>query len=244
MNLGDVFVQQGSLAFAESLSLDNPGKSIFISSGASIQFYDLNVTNPMPRNIYITNATLNCGGGNVDTNILNGAINLTGANSIRPDQGVYILNGPITGSGSLGMSANDPGRVYINGTCTFPGDLTVTNGTLGGSGTLAGNLVMMGGTNAPGGMTPIGTFTVNGNATLAGTTVMELNRNLTPNSDRLVVSGTLASGGILKVLLAPGAAAPQSGDVYQLFNKAAGSFSSVSLPPSQPACHGTPAISE
>ncbi|HVV00566.1 MAG TPA: hypothetical protein VHH88_04335 [Verrucomicrobiae bacterium] len=231
MNLGDVFIQGGILAFAESLSLDNPEKSIFISPGATLQLYDLNITNPIVRNIFSDNGELLPGGNNTDTNVINGSINLTGANSVMLDQGVFVINGAVTGAGSLGVSANEPGRIYLNGNNTFTGDLTITNGTVGGTGSLAGNLVMLGGTNSPGGLTPIGTFTVNGNATLAGTTLMQLDRAASPNSDRLVVGGTLAYGGVLKVLFAPGAAAPQAGDVYQLFNKAGvGSFSSVSLP--------------
>jgi autotransporter-associated beta strand protein len=230
MNLGDVFILGGSLAFAESLTPGNPLKQVVIYPGANLQLYDLNITNPFPRNIIMTNASITCGGADTDTNIVTGSISLTGINSIKPDQGIFILNGPIIGSGSLNMSANEPGRVILNAANTFPGDLTVTNGTLGGTGSLAGNLVMLGGTNSPG-YGGVGIFTVNGNATLAGTTVMEIDRNATPTSDRLVAGGALNFGGILKVVLDPGAAAPQSGDVYQLFNKAgSGSFSAISLP--------------
>jgi hypothetical protein len=72
---------------------------------------------------------------------------------------------------------------------------------------------------------------VGGNATLAGTTLMELNRSQSPNSDLLVVGGTLTFGGALNVAFASGAAAPQAGDVYQLFSKgSASSFTSISLP--------------
>jgi len=88
---------------------------------------------------------------------------------------------------------------------------------------------MLGGPNSPG--MSIGTLTVNGNVTLAGTTLMELDRSQSPNSDRLVAGGTLAFAGTLRVVLGPGAPAPQGGDVYQLFNKGSGStFSAVSLP--------------
>ena len=60
---------------------------------------------------------------------------------------------------------------------------------------------------------------------------MELNRSLSPNSDRLVVGGTLAFGGVLQVVLGAGAPAPQAGDVYQLFNKGSSSaFSTINLP--------------
>jgi hypothetical protein len=230
MNLGNVIVKQGSLAFAESLSLDNPANGIFLYPGASLQFYDLNVTNPVLRNIYCTNATLNCGGANTDTNIVNGNIYLSGANSIKPDQAAYIINGSISGSGSFGMSANDPGRVCLNGVNTFAGDLTVTNGMVGGAGTWAGNLVMLAGTNAPGWLNPISTLTVNGAVTLAGTTLMKINRALSPNSDGISAGGTLSASGLLIVSVAPGAPPPQGGDVYTLFNKGVTGFSSVVMP--------------
>ena len=233
MNLGDVTIEAGTLAIAESLTLGNPAKALTIMSGATLQLFDLGITNPLVRNITMTDAKLNCGGGDTDTNVVNGNISMTGANSIRSDQAVFTINGAITGSGILGISANDPGRLYLNGVNTFSGDTFVTNGTIGGTGVVAGNLTMLGGTNAPGNVTTsVGTLTVNGNLTLAGTTFMELNRSLPTNSDRLVAGGNLIFGGVLKVVLASGASAPQAGDVYQLFNKGAnsGSFTIVSLP--------------
>ena len=229
LNLGNVTINEGTLAFAESLTLGNPGNALTVNAGATLQLFDLNVTNPIVRNITMTDARLTSGGANTDTNVINGAISITGAGWLSLDQGALIINGAITGSGSLGISATDPGRVYLNGTSTFAGDTTVTNGTIGGTGSIAGNLVMLGGTNAPG--MSVGTFTVNGSATLAGATLMELNRNLSPNSDRLVAVGALNFGGVLQVVLAAGAPAPQGGDIYQLFNKAgAGSFTTISLP--------------
>lgn len=232
MNLGNIVINEGILAFAESVSLGNPAKLITVNPGATLQLFDLATTNPILRNIVMTDGQLNFGGASNDTNVLNGSITLTGANGIRPDQAVAILNGSITGSGSLNMSANEPGRVYLNGANTYSGDTTVTNGTLGGIGSLAGNLVMLGGTNSPGAASgSLGTFTVNGSATLAGVTRMDLDRSQSPNSDRLVVNGTLAFGGALSVALGTGAASPQAGDVYQLFNKgSAGSFTTITLP--------------
>ena len=51
MNLGDVLIAEGGLTFAESLSLGNPSKTITIAAGANLNVYDLNVTNPIVRNI-------------------------------------------------------------------------------------------------------------------------------------------------------------------------------------------------
>lgn len=231
MNLGNIVINAGTLALAESLTVGNPSKTITINSGAAIQLFDLGLTNPLVRNISVTDGKINGGGASTDTNILNGAINIAGNVSVRPDQCFMVINGAISGSGSLGVSATDPGRLYLNGANTFAGAVNVTNGTFGGSGSITGNLVMQGGTLAPGRLDVLGTFTVGGTATLAGTNVMEINRAASPNSDRLNVAGTLTFGGQLKVVLGVGASSPQAGDVYQLFNKgSASSFSSIVLP--------------
>jgi autotransporter-associated beta strand protein len=232
LNLGNVVVDAGTLTFAESLTLGNPAKTITVNAGAILQLYDLNLTNPLLRNVFLNDARLAAGGGNTDTNPVNGTVTISGACSFRMDQAALIINGPIVGSGSLAVSAApDPGRVYLNGNNTFTGDTIVTNGLFGGVGSLAGNLTMLGGTNSPGNLSGLGTFTVHGALTLAGTTLMELDRAQTPNSDRLVVDGTINNAGVLRVVLATGGAAPQAGDVYQLFNKAGtGTFSSVVLP--------------
>ena len=231
LNLGDITVNGGTLALAESLTPGNSSKLITINSGAAVQLYDLGFTNPVLRNFVLSDAKLNSGGSSTDTNIVNGNISMSGADSIKMDQCYMVINGAISGSASLAVSANDPGRLYLNGVNTFSGDLTVTNGTVGGTGSIAGNLVMLGGTFAPGQLDVLGTFTVNGNASLAGTNVMEINHSATPNSDRLNVGGTLTFGGALKVVLGIGATPPQANDVYQLFNKgSAASFSSISLP--------------
>lgn len=230
MDLGDVVIAEGGLTFAESLSLGNPTKTITIAAGANMNTYDLNVTNPIVRTIIMTDALLSSGGGTRDTNVFNGPIQLTGSGHFRVNNSTrMIINGPIVGTGSVNYSDEGAGMLLLNGTNTCTGVTTVTNGTLGGNGVIAGDLVMLGGTNSPG--MGIGTLTVNGAATLAGTTLMELNRSLTPNSDRLVVGGTLTFGGVLQVVLGAGAPAPQAGDVYQLFNKGSGSaFTAINLP--------------
>ncbi len=229
MNLGDIFINEGSLTFAESLSLGNPAKTITIASGATLSTFDLGATNPIVRNIFMTDATITGGGGANDTNVFNGAIQVTGAGHLRPLDTKLFINGAIGGSGSVNVSSTGVGALFLNGVNTYPGDTTVTNGILGGFGVIAGNLIMLDGTNSPG--VGIGTLTVNGSATLAGTTLMELNRSQSPNSDRLVVGGTLTKNGALTVVLGAGAPSPQAGDVYQLFNKGgSGTFAPITLP--------------
>ena len=224
------------MAFAESLSLGNPSASITINPGATMQLYDLGLTNPLPRHIAISDARLTCGGLPAHTNVIDGTIHLTGLVGIDANQAHLILNGAISGSGTLTFTATDPGTLVLNGMNAYTGDMVVSNGTLAGVGVIGGNLYVYGGTNAPG-WAGRGTLTVNGNVLLAGTTRLELDRSRSPNSDRLAVGGTLTLGGALEVVLAAGASAPRAGDVYQLFSKAgkrlvqcrasAGSFSAA-----------------
>ncbi len=230
MNLGDVLIAEGTLTFAESLSPGNPTNSITIAPGAILNTYDLNVTNPIVRGIFMTDAQISSGGTAGDTNVYTGTIHLTGAGHFRVNSGTRLfINGPIVGSGAVNYSDAGAGMLVLNATNTYSGDTTVTNGTLAGGASIAGNLVMLGGTLAPG--EGVGVFKVGGDATLGGTTRMELAPGQTQNSDRLDVGGNLVLGGALEVVLAPGAANPVAGEVFQLFGKAgAGSFTSVSLP--------------
>jgi autotransporter-associated beta strand protein len=200
-------------------------------NGAAINFFDLGLTNPVWRTITATNAAINSGGQLAHTNVLNGGIQMDGVISSRPNNAVMIINGIMSGNASYNISAGGTGRLFLNGANTYTGDTTVTNGTLGGSGVIPSNLTVLGGTLAPG--WPVGPLTVNGNVVIndAAVTAMELDRTLSPNSDRLVVSGALAVGGTLQVVLGPGAPAPQAGDVHKLFSKPiTGSFTNLSLP--------------
>ncbi|MFN7140195.1 MAG: autotransporter-associated beta strand repeat-containing protein, partial [Limisphaerales bacterium] len=229
MNLGDVFIHQGTLTFAESVTPGNPSKIIAVAPGATFATFGLHATNPIVRNIYLTNATLMSGGSVDATNLFAGTVHLVNGGHFRANDAKLVVTAAVAGVGPLGISASGEGATFLHGVSTFTGDTYVTNGVFGGSGTLPGNLVMLGGTFSPG--SGVGAFTVNGDVTLAGTTQMELNRALTPNSDRVVVGGALNLGGVLNVVLAAGAPAPQAGDVYQLFNKGgSGSFSAINLP--------------
>ena len=231
MNLGDISVSEGTLAFAQSLDLGNPSKQLTVSEGATLQFYDLGLTNPIARNISMTNATLAAHGGGISAyNIFNGSVEINGLNKFDINRANLVLNGPLTGSGSIVLTAlTTPAILALNGTNTT-GDVTVNSGRITGTGVIAGNLIMLGGTCAPG-YGGVGSLTVNGDVTLSGATVMELNRGLTPNSDRLVVGGNLVFGGVLQVVLGAGAPLPRANDIYHLFSKGgSGAFTEITLP--------------
>ena len=161
MNLGNVLIKEGTLAFEESVDLGDPGKTITLYSGATMNLFDLNVTNPIQRTVIGTNCSLTCGGKTSDTNILNGQIQVDGSISIRPNVARFFLNGGISGNASISIGANPgAGIVTLNGSNTFTGDLTVTNSTLAGNGSIAANLIMAGGSLAPG--DGVGAFRVGG----------------------------------------------------------------------------------
>lgn len=150
---------------------------------------------------------------------------------------VTVSNGVLAFAGETVNSGTNQGYVIVS-----PGILDLTQATdpnlrlgistvvqtLSGDGTLQGNLVMgANGRLAPG--LPVGVLTVSGSATLAGITTMEINRTNVPNSDMLVVGGTLTGGGTL-VVTNIGPAELAAGDTFALFNKPVSGFSSVVLP--------------
>ena len=231
MNLGDVFIAEGGLTFAESLTLGNPAKIIRVGEGATLGTYDLMVSNPIVRNIILTNATVSSGGANTaDTNVFDGTFDVTGtAYLVSYNSTRMVINGNIVGPGrATYVDANGLGMLIFNGTNTAAGGMAVTNGILAGNGTVSGDLVMVGGTLSPG--NGVGTFTVGGNAILAGTTTMQLNPGQSPSSDLLAVTGSITGGGVLAITLAPGAATPVGGQTFQLFSKGVTGFTSITLP--------------
>lgn len=140
--------------------------------------------------------------------------------AVNTNTGNVTVNGgtlALTGSGSFNNAAKiivGSGAFYdVNGA---GGTLTLNSGqTLGGSGTVAGNVIASAGsTIAPG--SSVGTLTVAGNVSLGGSMTMELNRSLSPNSDRLVTSGGSITGGgtLIATNIGP---ALQAGDTFQLF---------------------------
>ncbi len=230
MNLGDINVRQGTLTLAEAVTPGNPAKRIAIWDGAILGTFDLGLSNPIVRGIFMTNATILSGGTATSSNVFNGPIHLEGANSLQPDKdAAIIVNGAISGPGSLTISASGSSRVFLNGLNTHQGGTTLSGGALGGTGSIQGNLTVTTGTLSPG-VDGVGTLTIGGDLVVpeGATTVLELNRNLSPNSDRIVVGGSQSFGGTLRVSLL---ANPRAGDIYRLFGKGGGlAFSSTVLP--------------
>jgi autotransporter-associated beta strand protein len=154
-----------------------------------------------------------------------GAIIDTGTNVINASQAL------LDGGGGGGLTKNGVGTLRLNSFNTYSGATVVNAGTLGGIGTISGPLsIGAAATLAPG--ASIGTFTVNANATLSGATVMEISKDGgVPASDLLSVSGNLACGGALNVVLI-GTNVLSVNDTFNLFDwgTLSGNFSATNLP--------------
>ena len=130
-----------------------------------------------------------------------------------------------------GGTAISDGTLLVNNTSgsgTGSGGVTVQNGgTLAGNGTIsAGVNVQSGGTLSPG--NGVGTLTVGG-LTLSGTTLMEINKSLSPSNDLVTSTAPVTYGGTLIVTnLGPNISL---GDHFTLFNPVgSGSFAATVLP--------------
>jgi autotransporter-associated beta strand protein len=142
----------------------------------------------------------------------------TNTGAITVNGGTLALTGGSIGSGSFSNAAQfevSSGAVLdVSG--RNDATLTLNSGqTLGGNGSVNGSLVAsVGSTITPG--SSVGTLTVSTNITLGGNLLMELNRSLSPNSDRLIsAAGTITGGGTLTVTnIGP---ALQANDTFQLF---------------------------
>ena len=125
------------------------------------------------------------------------------------------------------LLVNNAGSIGVSG---FP--VTVqAGGHFGGTGMINRNVnVQPGGFLEPGnGDGTPGTLVVKGSLSLAGTTLIELNKSLTPSNDVVVVANALTCGGTLSVTnIGPALAL---GDSFKVFSKAGGgAFGTIELP--------------
>jgi fibronectin-binding autotransporter adhesin len=153
--------------------------------------------------------------------------------------GVLNFNTNHTSTNTLSnFDASGTGSLFINGTVTTAGNLTVAStSTLGGSGTIKAAAATISGTLRPG--NSAGTLTIDNSVTLASTTVSNFELDTAASYDRLWVNtltnaaATLTFAGTLNVI--DNGVAFANGQVFDLFNwgsntAVSGTFSAVNLP--------------
>jgi PKD repeat protein len=188
--------------------------------------------------VNVTNTALPAVIGNAAgfTNTIAAVLANTTANTdgglVKRGGGTLILSAVNTYYGPTVVSN---GTLVVNGSITTNSVLILTNGTLGGSGTVNG-VVTNQGTLAPGAITNVaGTvLTLNNNLTLlpGSTSIMQVS-HISPTSDRITSSGTIAYGGTLTIVTNAGdATAYQAGDTFTLFSGSiSGSFTAIQPSP-------------
>ena len=165
------------------------------------------------------------------------AVDVLTNNSAMSGTGGFITSGSfgtiiLTASNIYsGLTTVNGGILLVNGV-QANSPVTITGGTLGGSG-----IVLAAVTNqATGNLQPgagggnIATLTISNLLVLAGTNTLALNRTNAPNASRLAGISTLTEGGTLTVTNA--GPALQIGDTFQLFSAASytGNFATLNLP--------------
>jgi hypothetical protein len=122
------------------------------------------------------------------------------------------------------------GTLLVNGQVDV-GGVTVTNGSLGGSGTILGPVTM----ESPGVLAPgtasIGTLTVNNNLTLGGNALFKVNKSLSPaqSNDVASVSGVLNNTGTGTLTVSNLGPVLVVGDSFKLFSKALANGSALTV---------------
>jgi len=245
------FTMTNIMTFVSDLS-GFSGTLAFGTSSGFLQFN--NATNKSPCTGSAA-ATFNLGTGSEQLDNFNGGgltYNLGaligGSNTVvsgRTSNNVAVVSGTTYSIGANGLSTTfagiitngldtvsvvkvGAGTLSLNGTSTYTGSTTVSNGAVGGTGSIASPLtVVAGGSLTPG--APVGTFTVSNNATIGGSIVMSLNSSSPLLNSQLAVTGTLnVSGSTLTVNnVGPDIV---NGTTFKLFNKAVSGFSQISLP--------------
>jgi autotransporter-associated beta strand protein len=222
-----------------------------LATGNSNQFTVVSITTTAPGSGYVSAPTvsLSSGTGFSGRATLSSGINLTNTGSIG-GTGDITVNALITGTGSLNKVGSDTvtlnntrsdysGGTLVNGgvlkinnasgSATGTGAVTVTNGTLAGTGIITGPLIVAGsGTLSPG--ASIGTLTVSNDVTLTGNTFIEVDKT-SHTCDKVIGINTLNYGGALTITNSSGTLV--IGDSFPVFSATnyTGSFASITPPP-------------
>jgi len=163
-----------------------------------------------------TNRTLNVTNQGIST--LSGVVDdsgtVCGLNKIGA--GTLVLTAIDTYSGPTSVGA---GTLWNDGQLASTSSVTVTNGSLGGTGSIAGAVTI----SAPGMIAPgtsaIGTLTLNNGLALGGNGLFKINKSLSQSNDLVSVSGLLTNTGSGTITITNLGPALVAGDRFTLFSQ-------------------------
>jgi len=209
---GDVDIEDGTLKVA---STNNLGTGKVSLEGGELEIStDTTVTNEISSSD--DDSAIDTGTNSVTVSgIISGSkeINKSGT-------GTLTLTGSLNNTGGFDVTG---GTLVTNGTGVTP--VTVTSGTLQGSGTI-GSLTSNSFV-APG--NSIGTLNVAGNVTLNSGSILVIEVNANGTSDKIIATGSASLGGTLRVSPEPGTYTAGSQYTFITASNVSGTFSSVVL---------------
>lgn len=197
---GGLIISEGSVSTAATANRFNPGNSISVANGASLEINASQTIGSLAGagSVALTTGNLSIGGSSSTT--FSGDISGNGG-LIKSGNGTLTLTGINDYSGATSVTA---GQLVVglggNGSAVDSSFTVSGTGTLSGSGSIGALTVSTGGTVSPGnspGILSSGDFSLSG-----GTLLAEINGTAAGTAyDQLNVSGTVSLAGILSLSL-------------------------------------------
>jgi autotransporter-associated beta strand protein len=256
--LGDIDIKDGMLNFhGTTTTMGDPTSNLLVRAGATLSFYDTSApwdkkfkffgdgVNPTVFNYNGTHTIM----GSIE---LNGNCLFSGAPLGRGVPVSMTFNGPIAGSGAL-IKPDPQGALILNGVNDYTGTttvsggsllidgvsatntLTVSAGTLGGTGFIRSRVfIQSGGALSPGDVSvPLSNLSISNSLSLAGTNVMDVSKSgSTLIADLVTNITTLTLGCRLQVNLAGDPLT--AGDSIKLYSFSSASGAITGITPSSP----------
>jgi autotransporter-associated beta strand protein len=222
ITVGSLTLDGGLLDYADGA----PGTTRTIAGNVQLNSGTLSYMGALVNEVLFVAAPVS-GAGNLQI----GGVNVNGGT----DTGVVVLQGANSYTGTTTVGT---GRLLVNGSVPSTSVTVLTNAALGGTGSIGGTVtVQSGGTlasgiQAHGALTnTIGTLTVGGAVTVSGTVALKIDRDASPNSDKLVAPGVTMNPGSTITVNNIGPTNLVAGDTFTLFSTPpTGSFSVTNLP--------------
>jgi autotransporter-associated beta strand protein len=150
--LANVNINQGIVSLETTTTLGDPGKTVTLASGATLQFYKLTV--PLNKKIQINGGTIyaHTNGAPSDNTVAGNVTIGTGgaildAGGVRtPDRLTPSASAALTFTGAISgtttLTKQGPGKVTLTNTNSFSGITNLNDGALVVNGTLAGGVTL------------------------------------------------------------------------------------------------------